>query len=366
MVYLTWIEVYIMKLKEMKKEEKKQLLEFVNKNYDSLNDDDVLLSPKNAEFLTELRNVIEIVIKYSNYDDFYGEDYFDSEHYLGDDIGGQLDEIIDEYPEVYDEIKENGNQSKVTYDYNVDYTDSGKVLKHILKLVRKYYSYKNIEQKEFEASISAIIDKCPEVLYERYDGYESEIFDGQTLGMICAQYGFEGILLRCLDDKKAALQQDIEGYNIGMYAATFGLDKVVLKALENKELANQREANRGRTIAIMASVAAGKKQCPLLMEILNMPDICLQQDSFGRNIGIYAAISGLEDVVLKALDNPVLATQQDYAGMNIGMYSAKYGLKNAVKKALENGVVRKQKDKKGMTIEDILAEQNSKEEALEM
>lgn len=51
---------------------------------------------------------------------------------------------------------------------------------------------------------------------------------------------------------------------------------------------------------------------------------------------MYAAICGLENVVLKALDNQKASIQQNNSGMNIGMYAAYSGLEEATLKALNN------------------------------
>lgn len=77
----------------------------------------------------------------------------------------------------------------------------------------------------------------------------------------------------------------------------------------------------------------------------------IQQNSSGENIGMLASDKHLEQAVLKALDNPVASVQQDNFGQNIGMHAVEHDLKQATYKALQNPVARKQKDERGITIE---------------
>lgn len=71
----------------------------------------------------------------------------------------------------------------------------------------------------------------------------------------------------------------------------------------------------------------------------------------GMNLGMHAALSGLEDIALIALDNYIAGVRQDKFGKNIGIHIAEHSLKRATYKALQNPVARKQKSASGNTIE---------------
>ncbi|MBR6779272.1 MAG: hypothetical protein IKM43_03925 [Clostridia bacterium] len=100
--------------------------------------------------------------------------------------------------------------------------------------------------KNISSKLINIIDEHPElVTIQDKDGY--------NLGMICAQYGLEKVVINCLKDADAATQQNCRSQNIGMIAAAqpVQLKKATLFALQNKEAVAQMD-NQGRTIARLA------------------------------------------------------------------------------------------------------------------
>lgn len=109
--------------------------------------------------------------------------------------------------------------------------------------------------------------------------------------MIAANYHLKKVVLRCLENNMASLQQDKDGRNIGMYAVSNRLEDVAIKALDNKEAS-------------------------------------LQQDFFGNNIGMWAALWKLKNVAMKSMENKAAATQKNLESKTI-LYIAK-----------ENGLIK--------------------------
>lgn len=336
---------------KLNKEQLNTIVEFVKK-YGEYYHSEFDVTFNDEKFMFDLRNIFEIMIK-ENVD---LSDLVYSYRSKFEEAGVnslKLAAILEGYPDVEEEIRENGNQKDVKYEFNPIGKSTNEVFKETYKLLRRYYSYKNIKQEDFDAKIIDIINYCPEILTKTYNN--------ENFGMICAKFKFENIVLRCLDDKIASTQQLKGGENLGMYAVIFRLKKAILKSLKNDAASKQRESRRDRTISLLLAAYASKDDSELLMKILDMPEICLQQDVFRRNIGMYAAIKELEEVVLKALDNPVLATQQDGEGKNIGMYAAEKGLKNATIKAMRNQTARNQRDIYGRNIEDFIGIKDNEE-----
>lgn len=86
------------------------------------------------------------------------------------------------------------------------------------------------------------------------------------------------------------------------------------------------------------------------------PELLTYQNASGRNLGMKAALCGLEDIVLIALDNYEASVQQTDTGYNIGMFSAASGLEIATLKALDNQEASIQQNGSGENIGMIAAD----------
>lgn len=80
------------------------------------------------------------------------------------------------------------------------------------------------------------------------------------------------------------------------------------------------------------------------------PELLTYQNASGRNIGMKAALCGLESIVLMALDNYEASVQQTVTGYNIGMFSAASGLEIATLKALDNHEASIQQNESGENV----------------
>jgi len=177
---------------------------------------------------------------------------------------------------------------------------------------------------------------------------------GLSLGMICALFGMEEVVLFCLDNDKAKYQQSSNvkylNYNLGMFAAKKGMLNATLKSLNCIDTSYHQNYD-GQNIGMLAAEA---KMEEAVIKALNNVYATTQKDKNGNNIGMYAANNKLERAVIKALDDSVAAIQQNNDGDTMGIISARNGLFKAAQKAQKDSISGKQANKKGETIDSIL------------
>ena len=146
---------------------------------------------------------------------------------------------------------------------------------------------------------------------------------GLSLGMMCALFGMEEVVMYCLDNEKARYQQSSNpkylNYNLGMFAAKKGMLRATLKALNCIDTSYHQNAD-GQNIG-MISVLSGLEEAA--MKSLNNVYASSQKDKDGNNIGMLAAKCKMENVVIKALDDPIAAIQQNNDGDTMGIIAAR-------------------------------------------
>lgn len=239
---------------------------------------------------------------------------------------------------VIEQNREKERQTKLIADIEL-------YIKHFFSVYNKN-DRRNVET--LNQHIIKLINLDPEL-------YTAQNIGGQNLGMICAGYGLEKVVLHVLENYAASVQQDCVGQNLGMYAAENNMDIAVLKALDNNTASLQVD-NRGENIGHKAAQRGMRRA--ILKAIQNKKAAC-QQDKNGYNIGMICAKRGFVKETWNALDNDKAAVQQNDEGMNIGMLAAAHcnvelktdgEMEKAVCKALDNKKAAKQQDNEGNTI----------------
>lgn len=215
------------------------------------------------------------------------------------------------------------------------------LINDIVSYIKHFFEVYGTDKKrkdELSTHVIKLINLDPEL-------YTAQNVGGQNLGMICADFGLEKVVLHVLDNYNASIQQDCNGLNLGMYAARNKMEIAVLKALDNKTASVQVNSD-GRNIGLMSARRAMRRA---VIKSLQNKKSSVQQDNHGFNLGMLCADYGWAKETWLALDNEKASIQQNEEGYNIGMLSARHSseevkkeMERCVCKALDNKIASKQ------------------------
>lgn len=130
--------------------------------------------------------------------------------------------------------------------------------------------------------------------------------------------------------------------------------KAIIESIEVFFVMNKKVANREEKKKILEEEICKK--------LRKNPELCLYQGIDKFNIGMIAAIYGMENVVIENLKNPEAALQKDMFGNNIGLIAAQQDLGYGVLcEALKNKEASLQKNDFNNDIYDYVRVKTQKE-----